>query len=780
MGIGDQNNSAARRLDGSLSLDRRGLLAGIAALALGGCRTQNNDNSVAPATGASSPPTVPISGGSFGTIAPGAQWNGAPGSGFAGSPPADPTRITAKPVLHWWQPSQIRGVGPTLIGVIADAKGGISHVDFYVEGAVQANVTETYYTDTDVNGKSRTRPFWGVNIDCATAYAAHPTGVIRVYAKAYPNDATMQARVIGPLTVYPRKVQYDWDKTVNSDGGADFTGPLALQTALRAMHDALKTGGKECGRITITGGAGDYGSGQYEWGSPAAFDGFPWSYGYSCVTAASGVTATLVRGSSFDPHRTGQQTISDAWVMYSYVNNLEFRGSGIVIDRKNFMYIRSDGSVSRPENLEQEKGAQYQTGWFLFNGCKITNSIATWKQSYWNGAMSPGLVISEYSGHDVISWAIGCTLEYPGNMGVTTYSIFNSGNQGLSTIYANPSFIYGDYYANATLENESWYTRTSSSRYAPLDGIKISYNGSHSDAAVNFNFGANTLSLFANGATAFTFQLLNPTTGNPLGDGVTAFTLWSQVANYINGNLGPDWSATLIDDTFTAYQMRDVYGGNFSTSVYGAPLTLQTRWGIHSEYVHWWGGSYENILVWNCTIYNCGFGTSFLDIELTGANFRDVSIKNVTYDTAGGGEGSTGTWLNGHHACFENLTLQERVVVPSGQSDSYSQSTQIVCAQMEPASSYTDLIPTNCVAGKSPPSGHGNIALGSGNTLTDAQWASLFVNRAGKNWAPALGGPLAANLMPVANPRDAQLAARATKDAAGAWRLNGIASNWLF
>ena len=69
-------------------------------------------------------------GGLSGPVGPGPIWNGTPLSG--GTPPTDPTRVTAKPAVHWLIPSDLRLVSNLTIGVDADATGGVKQVDFWV------------------------------------------------------------------------------------------------------------------------------------------------------------------------------------------------------------------------------------------------------------------------------------------------------------------------------------------------------------------------------------------------------------------------------------------------------------------------------------------------------------------------------------------------------------------------------------------------------------------------------------------------------------------------
>jgi hypothetical protein len=770
------------------------LLVGGAALALVGCKGGKGNggggDSVAPATSAPGSSTVPSATqpASFNTLGPGSLWNGTPGSGFAGAPPQDPTRTTAKPVLHWWQPSQIRGVGPTLIGVIADAKGGISHVDFYVEGNVQANVTQTYYTDTDVNGLSRTRPFWGINVDCAAACAAHPTGAIRVYAKAYANDGTIQPRVIGPLTIYPRATAYDWDKTVAASG-ADYT---TLAAAMQAMKDALTTGGKECGRVTITQ------TGTYDMGSPDVYQ-FPWSYGMSCITTSSGVTATIVRGTgNFDGYRggvpQGTWNVNDPWVMFTYVDNIEFRGGGIVIDRKNFARIASSPyQNTNPLNLNPVDGSQNKSGNYLFNGCKITNSAGSWPQTYWNGGPAPSLYIMDLNGDPCTVWGQDCIVEY--QFSAASFfqdgSVFNKVRKACGAGHIMPNFIYGEYYTDSTKATEDYYNSTIK------NGMSITYSGANATQAtaqVVYSDAAKQILLQAPaGITIATLNVRDPQAALwPRVADNSYFVKFSDLVAYINAHNGSGgtcqgFQATLIDDTIPLVQMGGRYGGGgFTQNVKGVPYTIQANYGMHTEWIVWQNGPTENALVWNCTVFNSGWSTSWVNWGGGAGHFKDISFKNNTFDYGSstthnlGNGGST----FGSHACMENVTMTD--VLQPGQgfgTDSYSRITQVVALQTLPWNgSWSDNIPTNCVtAGDNVGPGTGMVNVNSGGAMNySSHWSPLFANNAAEDWTPAPGWTLATHLFATVNPWAADMAQRGASDAAGAWKVGGNAPSWVF
>jgi hypothetical protein len=280
---------------------------------------------------------------------------------------------------------------------------------------------------------------------------------------------------------------------------------------------------------------------------------------------------------------------------------------------------------------------------------------------------------------------------------------------------------------------------------------------------------------------------------SPLGDGTNTFSLPSQIVNYINNTpamTSSGWSATLIDttDNFSAYQMNGgstgVVGGENKFSyplTSGVAQTITTSAVQHSEWIHVYGAGLSNILIWNCTINNCGFGTSFLNNETGAGPWQDVSIKNITFNPQGA-SGTTRSFHFGQHVCYENITAQEPFTIAqgTGHADSYSSFSQVITPDITPdTGSWTAVNPTNSVVGgANPPSGNGNATPFGSNAWTDAQFASLFSNRNGCDLRPSAA--LQAYTFAPINPRDAEMTVRAANDVAGAWSVNATAPSWPF
>jgi hypothetical protein len=147
-------------------------------------------------------------------LRPSALWTGTAGSGFAGSPPVDPVRTTAKPALRELVPPQ-RYSGAINFGVLAmandggslDVNLGIEKVIFHYEGN-SLEVTEPRWFTTMTLRGPRTYFGWWARL------SASATGNADLYVEAVPRDPTMQNRVIGPLFVDPASSLYTHSVTV--------------------------------------------------------------------------------------------------------------------------------------------------------------------------------------------------------------------------------------------------------------------------------------------------------------------------------------------------------------------------------------------------------------------------------------------------------------------------------------------------------------------------------------------------------------------------------------
>jgi hypothetical protein len=487
-------------------------------------------------SGGGSPPAAPPEpGGSaeapvWPTLAPGAAYTGVPCSGYGGtcvnndkpiqtcsgyggscqSGGAPSARLQAQPALHWIVPSDQRLVSDKLICVDADAKGGIANVKFYGEGGTAVVTQPGFIRDTDVNGRQRTRWGYCVRLDAAAWKAKTTTGSARLYAEATANDTRMAKRLIGtalidvdgqgrsydteqyagnyPMVVYPRTVENDWSKTV-CGAGCDYA-------TIKSAIDAAVAADAEAPKITLNA------TGFYEVESRGA--SHSGGKGFLTITHAPGVTATLGRAA---PYSGSPTNVGNVWTWRVGWEGVEFRGSGIVIDARNFTSMTFDG----------------KSPWF--NGIRFTNSIGSVSSAYWNGNPAP-----EFSTSRSAYWD-DSYLEYvSGPLINARYVINTQFKETAGMVIYGTHYTYNNYFR--------YYSNQALRGYTPVLRIAYGGAGSGSVASTATNEAAGTLSLKVNGSTVASLPLGKFSSDtNP-----TISALAAAINSYGNG-----WTATVLN-----------------------------------------------------------------------------------------------------------------------------------------------------------------------------------------------------------------------------------------
>jgi hypothetical protein len=529
-----------------------------------------------------------------------AHYTGAPLSG--GTPPTDPVRTTAKPAVQWWQPSENRMSGDMVIGVDADALGGVAYVDFWVEGTVQ-RVTQSLYVDTDVNGNTRKRLGFWITLNSAAFKAVSTTGSARIFATATPNDGTMQVRTIGntlvapsglpgaangdrKMIIYPRATASDFDKTVGV--GGDYP-------TLDAWIAAAKAASAEAARATIIT------NGSYEFSTVtgALYTG---AKGFHVVRAGSGISATVGRA-------VFPSGASSTWALDPLVECLEFRGSGITVDFRNFTVL-GNGSYTRGHR---------------FNGCNVTNSVGTRDTLYWNNGPRP------QSGNPGLApgYFEDCVITYIS--GLTTFQILTCGNKTHMVgehLWSGTHFTANNYvhsYNSGFIRN---VTAALTLAYSGAGTATIDKTGGSDTGTGNGGASGGALVLKVNGSAVKTYSL-----------GQIASDTWYKISDIvadINANVA-GWTATLIDDTRRASGIIGVTGastnGFTGQAITSTPLTLNTWFDHHCDMTQMYTGG----------------GTNIRENVLHRANI----VVGISSDAATGGYANPGTnafrydsWLN--------------------------------------------------------------------------------------------------------------------------------------
>jgi hypothetical protein len=653
-------------------------------------------------------------------VSPGALWNGAAATGYNGTLPPTFTRTTAQPAVQWWTKLNSRfGDGTNLVvGIDAEALIGIQKVDFYVEGTVQTVSAPSLFVDTSpFDGTSRTRYGWWITINNAACIArtANATGALDLYAVATPNDATMQARRMGPLRVYSALKQYDWVTTVNSGQAQQTTTqPYNYQTimaALDAGNVALTGGTAECCDIQYTQ------SGTFEGGVPAGFGGGHAGKGLSRIWVNSANTARIVRynsgssfGTGFDPTRgrTGPTTTlenakNDPWQWVIPISNIELVGSNLIIDMHNFFSISN--WTSRNDVISV--------------ACHITNSSGTSVTSYWNGAfilgaefqaLGQGSLFNTYGESALVEFVTAAASA--GFIGVDMQCNFDT---CLSTPNGNPTFVSGGTYKNATLANEKYFRDYGSGPTATTPILTVTYSGSAVTAWVVATMPNGIMSLFTGDAGranpvlvhTYTFAGSNGGGGNPQSRGrqltegdANGWDFMTSVVADIHSGRFANWDATYVDTLNRGFNTLALNGQDFSgTFDAKASTPIPCFLDIHSEFIHYEAGSvFNNSLVRNKKIWNCGFGSFFINQE-NRPLLQDAYIVNMAYD--GQGTSTTPSSWAGSGCVLMGCDWDEGVQIQSGNSDAYTAIANFIGNRIY-ATGAIDITCTNCVAGAGP------------------------------------------------------------------------------
>jgi hypothetical protein len=503
----------------------------------------------------------------FPPLGPGPSYTGVPGSGYAGAPPVDPVRTTAKPRLQWWTPNFQRVWNDQFtVGVFASAEGGIQKVRLYGEGGVVDLTAMTTNTYTNLRGETNTEVGYFATLSVSQFLAITGSGTAQLYAEAIANDPTMQHRVIGPLTVYPRATEVDWSKTFGV--GGDYA---TYDDAANALAAAYNAGQVECGRMRCIS------SGTYYLLDPKVRS-INISKGYTILDAAPGVDCNLVRRDVFDPNNAW-----DTWA--SHMDNMCI-GPGVRIDVMPLRMIH--GGSRRP--------------WWIRGG-QFYNSIGARDTLYWNNAPHPGLVIfvSEGSGDVPVNWSDGAQCSYGGcpvnQVGAGALKKFSYSKDAVGCIYFDQPFI-----ANC-------YERGSSVKFFRIvkDMFSVTYKGTGTGAMRIDRPGGIYLTLMVNGADVKQFQL----TRDP---GAGVYSTVSALCAAINA-YGQGFSATTISDTYCASAAGGASSG-FVQALGATPFVQNGFFDYHTEWYHCFAyGLLENVVIYANDIRDADYSTAFFNSE---------------------------------------------------------------------------------------------------------------------------------------------------------------------
>ncbi len=523
-------------------------------------------------------------------VAPSASWTGVAGSGFAGADLAaitDPVRVTAKPVCRLLTVPNQTFSDQLLVGVFAGANNqdslidrmGLEKVVFRFEGGATEVLQPSFQTFMDANGSPVTYYGWW----CWLQKPAQVAGEARLYIEAVPQDGTMQRRVIGPYSFFPRTTLHDTVIQIAA------TPPEQPGSRYRTISAALAFVAMQSFQNPVLRFTE---SGTYLFGTGG--NAIPSWLNYEC---APGVEVTLVGPANptfEDATSTGKGRVT--------INSMSrFKGSGITLDFGEFLELYVLGTNGR---------------WPWFDGCRITDSRGA--DTPWRGRSKAGF----------LGWAIR------GNCWFTECEIDNLFNCPDSAELVRGCYIHNCYndvfndalcvVGNRLEEIDSMFFNTE--RLA----MTVSYTGPEATASiqrtsavggVRIAWGANQATLPLSSTHAAYLANTNYTVRN--------------VVDFINSYAAQGWSATLHDDVFFASALGRIgtKGATFTaTSVKSGPLSLYTRFDIHGDlYQRANTGTLENVAF----AFNTGFGLVTQNLFLVGAMDDVLVLNNAFHNKTG-------------------------------------------------------------------------------------------------------------------------------------------------
>jgi hypothetical protein len=338
------------------------------------------------------------------------------------------------------------------------------------------------------------------------------------------------------MTIYPRTAEHDWPG--DADGTKTVCASGCDYTTIKLAIDAAATASAEAPKIVLNA------SENYELESRGST--YTSGKGYLTIAAAAGVTATLRRATAYSGSETNAGSV---WTWTVGWDGVEFRGEGVVIDRKNFTSM-TFGTKSP---------------WF--NGIRFTNSIGARDTTYWSGANPPDFSIGVPGFWDdaVVEYSVGPLQDQ-------RYVINTAVRETGGHVFGSAHYVYGTYVRNYS--NEFYRTGPAS--------LSIAYSGAGSPTATSTgtHSAAGTLALKVNGAT-----VCSVAQGKISSD--TNPTI-SALAAAINA-CGGGWSAAVLNSqgSFRASSLGsgpNTYGAFTDVAISGGGTSFYRGYDVHAEW----------------------------------------------------------------------------------------------------------------------------------------------------------------------------------------------------
>lgn len=517
------------------------------------------------------------------TLAPSALWNGTPGSGFAGAPPVDPPRTSAKPICRLMGPPNIHFTDELVLGVFAGANFGgsmlenmgLEKVIAHCEGARFDIMAPSFFLAEDRGGILRRYLGWWVVLK-------HPGrhGHLQVYFEAVPKDRAMQARVIGPFQFSPQAQAHDHTIEVAATPAEiagqrykSLTNALNYLTSVSAQNPL----------ITITEGYdGDLPSANLHGGG----------HGYTTITA----TAPVI-------FRKAGPATGNAMLFRPRVDGLWFKGPNITFDFQFASAIYHENPANRQH---------------VFEGVNFIRSGP--RYHLYQGGAWPTFFIARHK-----PYYLECTIS-------------NIGNPCTNATLVRGCLLEGGYddvasFSDAMINNTIRNWKSAEYRHQ-IDALRVHYTGPGATATIELSGGngANNRVLTArvNGTSVDAFTLHNSEAA------FAANTNYSvqNVADWLNTL--PGWSATVLDSSRRAVTLSRrgnvPLGGAFAElDARTQPITLVTAIDMHSDL---WQMSFSGNNNDNLVFYGNLCHDQFTQSVFFGASqpVRDAIIANNAFD----------------------------------------------------------------------------------------------------------------------------------------------------
>lgn len=515
-------------------------------------------------------------------LAPGNRWDGTPGSGFR-TPPADPVRVTAKPMMRLLVPPNQAFTDRLTIGVRAMANDlgslyhneGLEKVRLHYEGATLDILEPSIREFRDANGNTVRYLGWWADLQHSGV-----NGEGHVYVEAIPHDRSMQRRVIGPYSFLPSAREHDYELEVAAT-------PAAIEgRRYRTLADALNylhaQGDAQNPKITFTeGGKIDPDAIFYAHDIPG------W-----CTVEAS-VPVILVKP-EFTDDRSG--------VFRLKYGNFRFRGANITFDFANVI------------SFYTEAGHR-----LWLDGVNIINSAGRGR-FYRKGPPNANALFRE---HPYFTEATISDVKNPcANAalvrGCKLARVVNDPFQDAAAVIG--TFIDGCDVAPLAVDRPAMTARYQGrARSATLEATNPSDSASR------------TFTARVNGRIAGTFTVYNSQAAATADTNYTA----RNVADWLNGL--PGWSAQVLDDSYraTALSIPGNRGAAFGpTNMKRAAVTLQTHFDLHADlFGQNIGGLGENIIIADNVGINLDAQSVFYAARSPG--LKDAAFVNNAFENRG-------------------------------------------------------------------------------------------------------------------------------------------------